>query len=155
MRLVNSTDFSKPDLFSLEVDTTTQSSFILRGLTADGQQMWQSQPISDVVNVIPSASGDAIILKSVQSNTTEISKIVAGQQVWSYTPTDVFAFSQNPAIRFDGVMFAVEGDNNAAAPTSRVIGLNETTGTILSQFQLPVSTLTTQGSNPVNAPGNE
>ena len=154
MRLVNSTDFSKPDLFSLEADTTTQRSFILRGLTSDGQQMWQSQPISDVVNIIPSASGDAIILKRVQSNTTEISKIVAGQQVWSYAPADVFAFSQNPAIRSDGVMFAVEGDNNGGAPTSRVIGLNETAGSILSQFQLPVSTLTYQGSNPANVPGN-
>jgi hypothetical protein len=139
----NSNDFSKGDLLSLE-EGSTGSSFILRDLTADGQQVWQSQPISDVSKVIPSATGDAIVLQNIQSNApTTISEFVAGQQMWSYAPSNSFQFSQNPAIRSDDTVFTVESDTQAGVGgTSQVVGLNGTNGSVLSHYQLPASTFT-------------
>lgn len=141
-----------PDLLSIEggpYDPNTQHNpVILRGFTADGQQMWQSAPLQDVFNVLPGGTGDAIVLENIGSNSpTGISEIMAGQQAWSYAPANSFEVSPNPAVRSDGVVFTVEGDSTAfVGGSSRLIGLDEATGSVVFQYQLPASTQTSSGS---------
>jgi len=131
-----------PDLFALEKDANGNS--IVRGLTADGQQLWQVPNVAAAYganSLVPDNAGGLLAFNSAPI----MSKLDGGSglPVWSYTPSRAFDYVDNlsVAVHPDNTIFAVE-DNYLSDGNSRLVGFDGATGNVVFQYQIPAGTST-------------
>src|SRR5947207_2703666 len=122
------------------VETDTDNNTTLRGISGDGQQMWQSAALHNVAKVTPVDSGNvAVLVYENNLSSLTIRDGGTGQPAWSYANANFIGLSSGLAVRQDGTVFTIEYE---ADGTSRLLGLDGATGARLVNYQLPNSTQT-------------
>lgn len=132
---VFSTDFSRPDLVAVERDNNNND-IILRGLTSDGQQMWQSAA-QRASTFMPDAAGGIL---GAGASLVHYDGLT-GASDWQYTPPTPSSLpgsipGNSLAVRADNVVFGVETTYLGGSTfQSRLLGIQN--GAIAYQHILP------------------
>lgn len=141
-----------PDLYSIETDGNGTP--LLRGLTADGQQLWVTQFATGSYNysvfgyknaAMPDGNG-GILIKLVANpgsypQTFQIVDLDAqtGTQAWTYNAGYfVNPLTQEAAIRGDGTIFRLGASQGQYA----LLGLDPITGSTVSTYIVPAGSVT-------------